>query len=97
MDLNKAAKRAYTNAINRKKISKSGGHQESVNSLKEEFEEFERANEDTPGDHMPNVSEAVEELTDILIGAMTELYRRDIDIEKVVHEKLKYNESRISK
>lgn len=97
MDLNKTAKRAYTNALSRGKISESGGHEESANSLREEFEEFVRSDENSPGDHMSNVSEAVEELTDILIGAMTELYRRGVDIEKVVHQKIKYNESRILK
>lgn len=95
MDLNKAAGRAYRNAIARKKITEGNNHSESVRTLMQEFEEFRRADEMRRSSHLPEQTEAVEELTDILIGTLTELCRRGVDVEKVVHEKLKYNENRL--
>lgn len=95
MDLNKAAGRAYRNALARKKITEGNNHSESVRTLMYEFEEFRTADEKLRSSHLPEQTEAVEELTDILIGALTELYRRGVDVEKVVHEKLKYNENRL--
>lgn len=95
MNLNKAARRAYNNAIARGKITSDGGHEETVSSLAEELDELRRASETAPADHMHGRTEAVEELVDVLIGSMTELYRRGVDLEKAVHEKLSYNESRV--
>jgi hypothetical protein len=44
--------------------------------------------------HLPGYTEAQEELADILITCLTELHRRDTDIEKIVSEKVKYNKTR---
>lgn len=96
MDLNKAAKRAYKNALARKKIVGEVKHEDSVRTLGQEFEEFKNADEKLPSNHLSEYSEAVEELTDILIGSLTELYRRNVDVEVVVHAKLKYNENRLN-
>lgn len=96
MDLNKAARRAYNNAVARKKITGKLNHDESVRTLKAEFIEFENADEKLPSNHLSQYPEAVEELTDLLIGSMTELYLRGVDVEAVVHEKLKYNENRLN-
>lgn len=96
MDLNKAARRAYKNALARKKIVEDVNHKESVRTLGQEFEEFKNADENLPSNHLAEYSEAVEELTDILIGSLTELYRRGVDVETVVHVKLKYNENRLN-
>lgn len=96
MDLNKAARRAYKNAVARKKITGELNHEESVLTLKAEFDEFENADENLPSNHLSEYPEAVEELTDILIGSMTELYLRGVDVEAVVHAKLKYNENRLN-
>lgn len=96
MDLNKAARRAYRNAVARKKIGEVMSHEDSVRTLRQEFDEFESASESLPSNHLSEYSEAVEELTDILIGSLTELHRRGVDIEEVVHAKLKYNENRLN-
>lgn len=96
MDLNKAAKRAYNNALARRKISEGVNHEESVATLKSEFDEFCKADEKLQSVHLNGFPEAVEELTDILIGSLTELYRRGVDVELVVHAKLKYNEFRLN-
>lgn len=95
MDLNKAAKRAYNNAIARRKVTDQVSHEETVRTMSEEFEEVKSAQENVPGDHLQQYSEIVEELTDVLIASLTELYKRGVNIEEVLHAKLKYNESRI--
>lgn len=96
MDLNKAARRAYKNAVARKKVGESLNHEESVRTLMAEFKEFKNADESLPSNHLPEYPESVEELTDILIGSLTELHRRNVDVEAVVHAKLKYNENRLN-
>lgn len=102
MDLNKFGKRAFTCATKRKKIS--GGtsatltaeelHEETMRGLREEVMEVENASEVFPSDHLPQYSEAVEELVDVAIVTITELYRRGVDIDQALHEKMKFNERR---
>lgn len=98
MDLNKFAKRAFSNALKRKKITDTSnlGVQgaEALKGLMSEVEEFHKANPCEPSEHLPQYSEEVEELAGIAITAFTELYRRGVDIEKVLHEKMKFNEQR---
>lgn len=102
MDLNKFGKRAFICAKNRKKISDATCdrltpeelHEETMTSLTEEFEEVFAASEVTPSDHLPQYSEAVEELVDVAIVVMTELYRRHVDIDQALHKKMKFNERR---
>lgn len=95
MDLNKAARRAYNNALARGKVTKVVNHEETVRTLAEEFEEMDRASESEASEHLREYTEVQEELADIIIGAMTELMKRDTDIELLIHRKLKFNEARI--
>ena len=107
MDLNKFGKRAFNCATKRKKISGvvvelgvptkhsfEELHAETINSLSEEVEEVIQSSELVSSEHLPQYSEAVEELVDVAIVAMTELYRRGVDINQALHEKMKYNEQR---
>ena len=99
MDLNKFGKRAYNNALSRGKIHNDLAdiyvvHEETVVSMTEEMNEVVVASETLPGDHLPQYTEIVEELVDVAIAAITELHRRGVDIEEVLHAKMKYNESR---
>lgn len=95
MRINSIAKRAFENALKRGKTTIDMiHHDDTVNSLAEEFLEFVLADERMSSPHLPEVSHAVEELTDILITCMTELYRRDINVEEVVLEKIRFNENR---
>lgn len=97
MDLNKFGKRAFLSAQKRGKISECGRkemHQQSVDSLSSEILEVEKASEMEFSEHLPQYTEIVEELADVAIVAITELYRRGIDIEKILHEKMKFNETR---
>lgn len=98
MDLNKFGKRSYKCALKRGKISEhleqSIIHQEAVKGLGEEIQEVINASETETSEHLGKYSAVAEELADVAIVTMTELYRRGVDIEGILHEKLKYNERR---
>lgn len=98
MDLNKFGKRAYTSALKRGKITDTTDiptmNREMCQGVGDKYSEVVKGSELLHGDHLPQYTEVVEELADVTIAAMAELYRRGIDIEKVLHEKMKYNETR---
>jgi hypothetical protein len=56
--------------------------------------EFERASEKVQSDHIPEYTQAQEELVDILITCLTELHRRNINIESIIKRKLSFNQTR---
>lgn len=98
MDLNKFGKRAFKCALRRDKIheglEQSGLHQETIDGLNEEVHEVIEASETDMSEHLDNYPAVVEELADVAIVTITELYRRGVDIDAVLHEKMKYNERR---
>lgn len=98
MDLNKFGKRAFKCALRRGKIHEGivQGvlHQETIKGLNEEVHEVIEASETEISQHLDNYPAVVEELADVAIVAITELYRRGVDIDSVLHEKMKYNERR---
>lgn len=98
MDLNKFGKRAAKCALRRGKIheglERSELHQETIDGLNEEVNEVIEASEIEASEHLDNYPAVVEELADVAIVAITELYRRGVDIDAVLHEKMKYNERR---
>lgn len=98
MNLNKFGKRAYKCALKRGKIheglEQSELHQETIEGLNEEVNEVIEASETETSEHLDNYSAVVEELVDVAIVAITELYRRGVDIDGALHEKMKYNERR---
>ena len=98
MDLKKKKKRAYKCALKRGKIYEQLDqhllHLETIDGLTEEVDEVIAASEVEMSDHLDNHPAIVEELADVAIVAITELYRRGTDIEAVLHEKMKYNEQR---
>lgn len=99
MDLNKFGRRAYKCALLRGKISDTFGDRvkakkEMIDGVGEEFDELKRASELSVSDHLPEYSEVCEELADIVIASITELTRRGVDVEEIMHKKMKYNELR---
>lgn len=98
MEINELGKRAYECAVKRGKVHEGDPlivqHEESRITLYEEFVEFSRADEYAPSEHLPEYSQAIEELADIAIASMTELHRRGANIEEVLYKKMKYNENR---
>lgn len=98
MDLCKFGKRAYKCALRRGKIHENleGAPlmKETVEGLLEEVNEVINASETEMSEHLDKYPSIVEELADVAIVAITELYRRGVDIDSVLHEKMKYNERR---
>lgn len=98
MDLNKFGKRAFICALKRGKIHEQTSihslHEETIEGLMEEAREVIDASETGSSEHLSNYPAIIEELADVAIVALTELYRRGVDIEKVLHEKMSYNEQR---
>lgn len=98
MDLNKFGKRTFKCALKRGKIKENlksqSLHKETVKCLNDEFYEVIEASETETSEHLSNYSAVAEELADVAIVAFTELYRRGIDIEAILHEKMKFNELR---
>lgn len=93
-DFNVAAYEAYSNAIKRNKTEDSPNHEKDVLGLLEEFTEFSKASEDKPSEHLPEYTEAAEELADILIGCLTELYKRNVDVGSIIRDKINFNKTR---
>lgn len=57
--------------------------------------ELLKANEDVSSEHISEYSEVQEELVDILIVCLTELHRRNDNVERIIMRKLDYNDKRI--
>ena len=94
--LNILAKLCHKIAKKRGKLEGDSLHWSSVGGISGELMEFIKADETKPSEHLPLYTEAEEELADILITCLTELYRRNSDIAALVYDKIKFNEKRIS-
>lgn len=100
MNLNKFGKRAYANALKRGKVSPTENlmlydlHKETVKSISEEVDELNDASEAMDSEHIRDYSATAEELADIAIAAITEIHRRHLDVEKLLRDKMRFNENR---
>ena len=98
MKLNEIGKRTYECAVRRGKIHPfrhfSDIHLETITSLLEEVSEVASAKEDETSEHVSAYTHVAEELADVMITTLTELYRRGVDIDSIIYEKIKYNEQR---
>ena len=95
VNLNTLAKSCQEIAAKRGKITSDLAHWPSAGSISEELMEFIRASEEKPSEHLPQYTEAQEELADILIVCLTELDRRGVDIEEIIIDKIAFNKTRI--
>ena len=95
MELQEKARKAFNNALRRGKTSVYNYHQDDAKTLMAEMKEFAEASEDMKSEHLPEYTEAQEELADIIIGCMTELFKRGVNIEKIIDAKIAFNEKRI--
>lgn len=95
MGFQEKASKAFHNALRRGKTSVYNCHQDDAETLMAEMKEFVEASEDEKSEHLPKYTEAQEELADIIIGCMTELFKRGVDIEKIIDAKIAFNEKRI--
>jgi hypothetical protein len=93
--INKLAEQAFNNAIIRGKTSKDATHDDTFFGIFEELREFREASEVDPSEHLPQYTASVEELADIAISALTELYARVDNVEEVIVAKINYNKTRV--
>lgn len=98
MDLNEFGKHTYECALKRGKISdvtnKNLLHTETIRSVHEELHEVKMSSELKESAHLQGYTEVSEELADVAIVVFTELYRRGVDIEKLLEDKCSFNEQR---
>lgn len=94
-EINKLAQTAYNTAITRGKTSKDLSHDDTFFGILEELREFRVASEFRKSKHLPEYTEAQEELADVLICCLTELHRRGVDVEKIIKEKVEFNKTRV--
>lgn len=93
--INDLARQAFNNAIIRGKTSKETSHDDTFFGILEELREFREASEVDPSEHLPQYTQAQEELTDVLICCLTELHRRGVDVEKILRDKIEFNKTRV--
>ena len=82
IDLNQIADACRKTALRRGKINERLSHWEAAVS------------EHVLSEHLPEYTDAQEELADILIVCLTELSRRKVDIEALIKAKLTFNQNR---
>lgn len=88
------SEKAYNNALQRGKTSEVIDHWEDYRSIRAELEEFCCAYEDKPSEHLPEYTQSTEELADIMIACMTELYKRNVKVSEIVMRKIQFNTKR---
>lgn len=93
--INQLAQTAFNTAIIRGKTSKDISHDDTFFSVLEELKEFREASEIEKSEHLPEYTQAQEELTDILICCLTELHRRGVDVEDIIKAKIEFNKTRV--
>lgn len=94
IDLNITASLCAENAKKRGKVGYDVLHWQTAGGISEELMEFIKAEESKPSEHIPEYTEAEEELADILITCLTELSRRNVDVERIITMKMEFNEHR---
>ena len=92
--INELAKQAYETAVKRGKTSEDASHLDTLFSILSELKEFRAASEIDPSEHLPQYTASQEELTDVLICCLTELYRREVNVEEILIAKINYNKTR---
>lgn len=99
IDLNKIAQETYGTAIKRGKIGETKydvvRHYETCSSIREEMTELSLSDEKRESSHIKGYTETEEELVDILISCLTELRRRDTDVEAILLAKVDFNKTRV--
>ena len=94
MGLNELAAVCHETAVRREKRSDRTTHLDTFFGILSELKEFREASEMDPSEHLPQYTQSVEELADIVICGLTELFARVDDVEEVVMAKVKFNKTR---
>ena len=94
-NINQLAQTAYETAIIRGKTAKDMNHDDTFFGILSALKEFREASEVEKSEHLPEYTQAQEELTDVLICCLTELHRRGVDVEEIIKAKVEYNKKRV--
>ena len=94
-EINQLAQTAYKTAIIRGKTAKDMNHLDTFFGILSELKEFREASEIDKSEHLPQYTQAQEELTDVLICCLTELHRRGVDVEEIIKAKIEFNKTRV--
>jgi NTP pyrophosphatase (non-canonical NTP hydrolase) len=95
--INDLAKQAHETAVRRGKTSEDTSHIDTFFGILSELKEFREASEVEKSEHLPEYTQAQEELTDVLICCLTELHRRGVDVERIIKEKIEFNKTRCNR
>lgn len=93
-DIDILSEKAYHNALQRGKTEEEIKHWQDYQGIRAELDEFCRADENKPSEHLPEYTEAQEELADIIIACMTELIKRKVRVSNILNDKIEFNERR---
>ncbi len=93
--INELAQTAFDTAIIHGKTAKDADHLDTFFGILSELKEFREASEVEPSEHLPEYTQAQEELTDVLICCLTELHRRGVDVEEIIKAKIEFNKTRV--
>lgn len=93
--INDLAKQAHETAVRRGKTSEEASHLDTFFGILSELKEFRAASEIEKSEHLPQYTQAQEELTDVLICCFTELHRRGVDVEEIIKAKIEFNKTRV--
>lgn len=93
--LNDLSCQAYNTAVLRGQTDRNASHNNTFFGIFEELREFRAASEVDKSSHLPAYTQAQEELADVLICCLTELYRRETNVEALVKAKIEFNKTRI--
>ena len=94
-NINKLAETACYTAVERGKTHRDLSHLDTFFGILSELKEFRAASEIDPSEHLPQYTASQEELTDVLICCLTELYRREVNVEEILIAKINYNKTRV--
>lgn len=70
-------------------------HLDTFFSIFSELKEFREASEIEKSEHLPEYTQAQEELADVLICCLTELHRRGTNVEEIIKAKIEFNKTRV--
>ena len=93
--INELAQTAFNTAIIRGKTAKDMNHLDTFFGIFSELKEFRDASEIDKSEHLPQYTQAQEELCDVLICCLTELHRRGTNVEEILKAKIEFNKTRV--
>lgn len=93
MDLTTLSRLAFESAIRRHKTQVGLTAKQTAKGIMAEVEELAQARK-RKSSHIPQYTEEEEELADILICCLTELYSRGCNAHEIVEAKIEFNKTR---